>query len=87
MCGKLYCPLISETGCAISSQDDCAPDEVYLYPGLICECCGACLSRTLSENAKCDYTVMNEHTPGCAQGLCCSTDEACVKKTSEYGAP
>ena len=49
MCGKLNCPEISETGCAIQSQDDCADDEVYLYPGLICECCGACLSRSLGK--------------------------------------
>ena len=57
MCGRLHCPMINETGCPIQSQDDCAGDEVYLYPGLICECCGTCLSRTVRKYEISSYRV------------------------------
>jgi len=45
-CGKLACGNVS---CKIFSQKDCNDKEEYLYPGLICECCGACITRSIGK--------------------------------------
>ncbi|PSN34056.1 hypothetical protein C0J52_12814 [Blattella germanica] len=81
-CGKLKCTRIA---CRISPED-CAPGESYLYPGLICECCGSCVNRTVGVGSECRTKIMNTHASGCEEGLCCSQEGKCVQKTSEFGA-
>jgi hypothetical protein len=45
-CGKLLCTNVT---CAIDSQADCKEGEEYLYPGQVCNCCGACVTRSGSK--------------------------------------
>ncbi|KDR17345.1 uncharacterized protein LOC110831793 [Zootermopsis nevadensis] len=83
-CGKLACL----DACAISSQEDCvgAGAEEYLYPGLVCECCGACVIRSVEKGGPCSTRILDSHVAGCARGLCCSTEGICVEKTTTFGA-
>lgn len=82
-CGKLAC---GDVSCKIVSQEDCSDGVEYLYPGLICECCGACVNRSVEMGGRCSTKVFNSHVLGCVSGLCCSTERACVEKTTPFGA-
>ncbi|XP_023720431.1 uncharacterized protein LOC111871502 [Cryptotermes secundus] len=82
-CGKLQCANVT---CVIDSQADCRDGETYLYPGLVCECCGACVSRSGEKGAQCPTRVLNSHVSGCISGLCCSLEGTCVEKTVPFGA-
>jgi hypothetical protein len=45
-CGKLSC---ADVSCTFGSQADCSDAEEYLYPGLLCECCGACVTTSVGK--------------------------------------
>ncbi|XP_069688285.1 uncharacterized protein [Periplaneta americana] len=75
-CGRLLC---TDILCNITSQEHCSKGEVYMYPGQVCECCGACVNRSLEIGEFCPREIMNSHVVGCKCGLCCSEVGKCAQ--------